>query len=187
MGEIFNHALKRINAIDWDKIGISVKASNGMLVREYLRRATLFIHSLSLKSNYPFFSAAEAIGKKPQINIIKSCSVLEILDNKLLRGWCECYLEWAALADEGELTALENQDLYEPLIKLFERGSGKFNIHHGELIIDNAAFPLQETYKSLLNFLFSSCFIESGLAKATPVCITLRRLDFPTNVSVQTI
>lgn len=149
MSERVNNAIERINKIKWDNIKSSGRASNGVLVREYLRRATLFIHSVGVMVKYPFFNAAKAIGKEPITDIVKVCPLIEKLDNALYKGLCQSYIEWSALADEGEPTAIEYQDLYEPLIKLFERGGGRFSIHHGELIIDSAAYPLNYWYNNV--------------------------------------
>lgn len=149
IGKRFINAIARINSIDWNNIKSSEKISNAILVREYLRRATSFIYSVQVSVKYPFFSAAKAIGKELVIDIGRLCPILENPDNSLYRGLCQFFLEWCTLADAGDSIAIEHEDLYEPIVKLFERGGGRFCIHHGELIIDSAAFPLKYWYSNI--------------------------------------
>ncbi|ASA25954.1 hypothetical protein [Paenibacillus donghaensis] len=48
---------------------------------------------------------------------------------------------WFALLDSGVLNAIKHHDIYEPIIKLFERGGGQISIHHHELVGGFGAFP----------------------------------------------
>lgn len=50
------------------------------------------------------------------------------------------YLRWCSLLDRGNLIALQFPDIYEPMIKLFERGGGQINTHHHELVGGFGAF-----------------------------------------------
>jgi hypothetical protein len=49
-------------------------------------------------------------------------------------------LEWAYLIDQELPIAIQFQDLYDPIIKLFERG-GRIQYHHHELICGRYAWP----------------------------------------------
>lgn len=145
MNKRFNEAVKRVSAIDWNTVGYAFqRESNVALAKEFLRRAALIIKEYNLDVKFPFFSAAKAIGKSQQIDIEKVCSQINTLNNTFLRRACECYIEWASLTDEGEPAAMKFPDLYEPLIKLFERG-GSIGIHHGEVIVGKFAFPLKNS------------------------------------------
>lgn len=60
-------------------------------------------------------------------------------------GWtiiklCECYLEWSYLVDVKNEIAIKYNNLYEPIIKLFERG-GKISYHKNELICGKIGWP----------------------------------------------
>ena len=121
-----------------------------LLVKEYFRRAIIFIDTLELDIKTPYFSAANAIGKDIQIDFENGYPQIESIDNAFFRAICEYYVKWAALIDNGEPVAEQFQDLYEPLIKLFERG-GKLGKHHGDFIVGIYAFPVSYWRSMALN------------------------------------
>jgi hypothetical protein len=141
MDKRYNEVVYRISRINWRNIGLVEKKSNVALAKEYIRRAALLVKTYSLNVKFPFYSAAQAIGKSQQIDIVGICPQLENLDNAFVKRFCECYLEWAFLTDTKEPAAIQFCDLYEPLIKLFERG-GTIGLHHGEVVVGRYAFPL---------------------------------------------
>ncbi|WPC43903.1 hypothetical protein [Clostridium sp. JS66] len=91
--------------------------------------------------NLAVFSAAQIINASiPE-------DIHALIDDKDLvkYGWtmaslCQYYLEWSYLIDMKNEVAIEYSDLYEPIIKLFERG-GKISYHQNELICGGVGWP----------------------------------------------
>ena len=122
MSKYFDKLVKRLSEIDWQNIRDDGKISNLILVKEYLRRAALFIGTCPINARLPYIDAAKSYGKDLEIDLTNTCPQLDNLSNTFLRQTCICCLKWAILADKGEPIAIQFHDLYEPLIKLFERG-----------------------------------------------------------------
>ncbi|AKG36438.1 hypothetical protein [Paenibacillus durus] len=142
MGEILNQAIERLSSIHFESIGDKLRESHHILISEYFRRANAFIDTLSVPvDKYPIFSVASVLGKTLHVDISKVYPKLEEVNNLYIKALCYCYLEISALADEGVSEALKYVDLYDPMIKLFERG-GSFSIRQGEMVVGTSAYPL---------------------------------------------
>ena len=140
MEKQFEKAIERLKKINWENIGNDQRISNALLVQEYLRRAAVFAKTYSLDGMLIHLDAAQACGKDIQLDLIKLFSNSLLLNNTFYKMIVTFYLKWAILCDKEELAALKFCDLYEPLIKLFERG-GTFRLHHGDIIVSNCAIP----------------------------------------------
>jgi len=141
-------AVERISSIDFDNIRKQDYASHQLLVQEFLRRATLVIneYSITLKTlRYPYISANDVIDRELDVDVFKWCPKLEEIQNGTIKYMCRFYLQWSVLIDQGLPVALEHKDLYEPLIKLLERG-GSFTIRQNSMIVGEADFHLS-TYR----------------------------------------
>ncbi|WP_141694974.1 hypothetical protein [Paenibacillus kribbensis] len=142
MGRILNQAVERLSSIHFESLGDQVCDSHHILISEYFRRVNAFIESSSVAVNkYPIFSIASVLGKTVSLDVSKVCPKLEELENIYIKALSYCYLEISALADEGVKEALDHIDLYEPMIKFFERG-GSFYIRQGEILVGRSAYPL---------------------------------------------
>ena len=143
MGDLLNIALERLSTIQFENIDDEIKESHHVLIREYLRRVNVFLDNLEIDvDKYPIISISKALGKSIDSNIFKICPKLDKINNLYIRAICYCYLEISQLADEGVDEAVDYIDLYEPMIKFFERG-GTFWIRQGELIVGKSAYPLR--------------------------------------------
>lgn len=142
MEDLLSIALKRLSTIQFENIDDKIKESHHVLIREYLRRINSFLDNLVIIADkYPIFSISKALGKSFDSNIFKLCPKLDKLNNLYIQAICYCYLEISQLADEGVDEAKDYIDLFEPMIKFFERG-GVFWIRQGELIVGKSAYPL---------------------------------------------
>ncbi|PYE42102.1 hypothetical protein HUB98_07180 [Paenibacillus barcinonensis] len=137
-----NQAIKRISAIDWSIIGNKQARSHVHLSKEYLRRASLFLEYYPGPCRYPFIVISNSI-TKPQVNV-DDLQILKEIDNSYVREIAKSYLELNALMDEGNQIAIDNKDLLEPAIKLYERG-GHFFIRGGYLNVAGATDLLSLT------------------------------------------
>ncbi|RJG21441.1 hypothetical protein [Paenibacillus thiaminolyticus] len=100
------------------------RPSHAVLLYEFLRRGSLFYDYINRDSSRPaVFSAAEMCNIKLPIDIYEICDELnQIKDECLVKSTCKNYLEWAYLVGENIPVALNFQELYIPIIKLFYRG-----------------------------------------------------------------
>jgi len=131
----FNQAIKRISAIDWSCIGNKQARSHVHLSKEYLRRASIFFQYHPSPCRYPFIIISNSITKS-QVSV-DELQILKEIDNSYVREIATSYLELNALIDEENQIAIDNKDLFEPAIKLYERG-GHFFIRAGYLNVAGA-------------------------------------------------
>lgn len=147
MGQHFEAARKRIGKIDWEFEDI-YRPSHAKLVSEFFRRGKIFLDEMDSNKKPVVFRAAQVAGIDLPVNIKETS--LELNQRKI--GWlaeyfCTFYLEWQYLVDQRIPEALQYQDLYDPIIKLYERG-GRIHFHHHELICGNYGFARTLSYVS---------------------------------------
>ncbi|MCK6076723.1 hypothetical protein [Paenibacillus silvae] len=141
-----NHKLakgiERLSAISVQSNTHSHQKSHHVLIKEYLRRVNVFLDKLNVfPDRYPLFSFAKLIGRKIDANVYRACPELDTLNNSYMKAICYSYLEVCELIDQGVDDAIQYADLYDPMLKFFERG-GSFTIRKGELVLGDAAYPL---------------------------------------------
>nr|WP_244878786.1 hypothetical protein [Paenibacillus lautus] len=143
-----NQAIKRISVIDWGSLGEKETMSQSYLCREYLRRATKFLRDYPGTCVPPFIMISNSI-TEPQENI-EMIEILNEINNSYHRALVTSYLELCALIDEKNPIAIDNKDLFEPAIKLYERGGffyrreGYIYINGSSIIIADVAWDEQE-------------------------------------------
>ncbi|WP_223275695.1 hypothetical protein [Paenibacillus elgii] len=130
----------------------SEKKSSELLIAEFLRRGSLFLENSSSEFGL-FFSPAKVLDVNLDLeNVITSIFYEPGKPNLLCKTICLRYLEWVSLVEKGKIMSNEYQDVYEPLIKYFERG-GTLRIDQG-IYLDYGfgAFPIdnwRERYSKL--------------------------------------
>lgn len=154
-----NMAIERISSINWSEVGKRNSNSHIQLVREYLRRASIFHNNYPGKCLYPFLMISNSI-TSPKTNI-EEIQILYEVNNSYHRALVTSYLELNALIDEGNQVAIDNKDLFEPVIKLYERG-GIFYRGEGGINVNGSSFPFT---------------IWANLVEIEPVDITDATLD----------
>ncbi|EPY11656.1 hypothetical protein SAMN04488689_107158 [Paenibacillus sp. cl6col] len=151
MIDFMEKATTRISKIAWGTSETKKKSSE-LLITEYLRRSALFLEGYSFESG-PFFSPAKVVGSNLDLeDIIAGIFFESGRPNLLCKTICLRYLEWVSLVEEGKIISDEYQDIYEPLIKYFERG-GTLRLDQG-IYLDYGfgAFPIdnwRERYSKL--------------------------------------
>lgn len=137
-----NKAIERLSSISFEDIETKSKESYHVLIKEYFRRANLFLDAMDTSiDRYPIISFAKILGKSVDEKVYQACPNLGTLKNPYIKAICYCYLEISDLADQAVNEAMEYIDLYEPIIKFFERG-GSFTIRQGEMLVGSSAYPL---------------------------------------------
>lgn len=147
----FNQAILRINNIKWDELGIKASKEEADLGYEFLRRLAKFFKEESIKPIRPLFAdIAKLLGDtEEEISISDYCNpkVVNFLGQDLYRkNIIQYYIHLSKYADKN-LHAVKYISVYEPLIKLLEKG-GMYVLRLNELEIVNAAYyPLSEWYE----------------------------------------
>lgn len=136
-----DQAIKRISRIDWSSLGEKETMSQSYLCREYLRRATKFLKEYPGTCVPPFIMISNSISE-PQENI-DMLDILKKINNSYHRALVMSYLELCALIDEKNPIAINNKDLFEPAIKLYERG-GFFYRREGFVYINGSSFIIAD-------------------------------------------
>ncbi|MGA8942086.1 MAG: hypothetical protein WB502_05125, partial [Thermoactinomyces sp.] len=142
MGKYFEVARSRIKNINWDYLD-RFRPSHSMLVAEFIRRGNLFLDYIHYNpdNRRAVFSAAQKLEIDLPIDIEETCIELKQIKLATTRALCTFYLEWAYLVDKGEPIAVKFKDLYDPIIKLYEKG-GIISYHHNELICGHYGFAV---------------------------------------------
>ncbi|MFF0829892.1 hypothetical protein ACFYU8_23730 [Brevibacillus sp. NPDC003359] len=140
------HAQNRISSINF-MLEESERKSHLILANEFLKRAAYFerFSYLDLSLESPFVNVAEALGYSPTLSIEKICPTIPSIQNEIIKSICIQYLELSALVDQDVQRARKYYNLYEPVIKLFERG-GKIDIVDNKIVVGSTTVPLSDWY-----------------------------------------
>ncbi|NQX64628.1 hypothetical protein HQN90_00670 [Paenibacillus alba] len=157
MNDFYNNAVKRINNIDpsiYSKVTMknwkSFRSkgeyrSDAVLIGEHFRRVGELLQYISKNSTHFIISLAELITN--DVMEFNSEKFEELFPNikececYLISRICLCYVHWSILLDSDEPISKKYPDMYEPLIKLIERGGGQMSLHHGEIDGGFGGFP----------------------------------------------
>lgn len=141
MNKEFLKACERVSNIDFDNIKVSDRKSDLYLLMEYARRVSILkiTHAELEIENVILFNSERIFNITSLPDVNENCKGLYNIKNSIIRFLCVSYLQYIYILGEGNQIAKEFDDLFEPLIKLFERG-GMFNRHHGEYIIGGGAW-----------------------------------------------
>ena len=140
MGKFFEAARSRIRMINWDYEDV-YRPSHELLLKEYIRRGNQFLDFINKNPDrrIAVFSASDAIDANLPIDIEEYCTELNEIYGTAY-SVCTFYLEWAYLLDQEEPVALKFYDLYEPIIKLYERG-GRISYRENFLMCGSSEWP----------------------------------------------
>lgn len=137
-------AIQRIKAIPPLYSSHTKSPIDADLAREYLRRVALMAKSLPGWDGGPFFNTSEVTANDldPQvITEIDAAVTADTQPNGYVRRLCIDYIKWQAYVEVADPVACLYPDIFEPLLRLFERGQS-FGIRHGELVVGSFAIPL---------------------------------------------
>lgn len=141
MGQYFETARRRIRHINW-KFEDKFRPSHEVLAREWFRRINKFFDECKFrpKGRRAMFDILDYVGVDLPIDISKTGTELDRIKGPAY-FISTMYLGWSYLVDQEELLALQFHDLYEPILKMYERG-GVIYRHHQDLIFGNTPFLL---------------------------------------------
>ncbi|WP_238558034.1 hypothetical protein [Paenibacillus shenyangensis] len=136
--------VKRVHEIDWN-IARDPKQSHSVLLAEYLRRMAVFANTgFAIQS--PLESPLKILNIENNDLLVEVSTVVEEslpnINNPIHYKICRNYLELAYIIEKGFSKALKVANMYEPIIKFFERG-GKLRFDSDKaLSCGSAAFVL---------------------------------------------
>ncbi|WP_231905071.1 MULTISPECIES: hypothetical protein [Streptomycetaceae] len=130
--------LERLFVIDWrdSKNSIQHNVSRAKLMREYLRRAALWVNELGGTDRWPFFDIAGRIAPSVRTNPDLAARLERYIEENVggisTEDALRAILRWATLRDVHKGQLPYPNDPFEPLLVMYERG--------GEVVADEARF-----------------------------------------------
>ncbi|SEK82788.1 hypothetical protein [Paenibacillus sp. OK003] len=152
---LLENAVSKLNSINWGSVGTVISEEDANLGYEFLRRMAQFYKVEQLKPMPPAFTnVAKLLGdQEEELDISAYCSsdaVAYLNQNSYVKRIFEYYLQLANYSEERPGIS-QYLEIYEPLIKLFERG-GAFTIKPLSLeIIKVSHFPLNNWYEKFVD------------------------------------
>ena len=137
----YSQAIERISVIDWSRLGEEETVSQSYLCREYLRRAAKFLKDYPGTCVPPFIMISNSITEPKEK--VETIEVLNNISHSYHKILVTSYLELRALIDDKNPIAMDNKDLFEPAIKLYERG-GFFYRREGYVYINGNSFLIAD-------------------------------------------
>ena len=138
-----DRTIERIKAINWEPNNFRA-ASHIALLKEYLRRASLWAKALDCTDKWPFFDVADQIDPSLRADEAKVEALKRHLApfpvSRTIRRMCEWFVHWAVVKNSPEVTKIALPDPYDPLILLYERG-GDFYFEQGFFHFSVGCFP----------------------------------------------
>lgn len=128
--------MTRLTAINWTdyEAGDRHAVSRTLLMREFLRRAALWVEHLGGSDRWPFLDIAERIDPSVRADEKIIEQLEEFMSDHVpeynARRVCRAAVHWATLRESTHLELPDLDDPYEPLIMLYERG-GVFFVENG--------------------------------------------------------
>jgi len=146
-----NKVTSRINQINWNEVHTKENEEYSKLGIEFLRRLAIFFREESVRPTHPMIAnIAKILGDvEKEIKILDFCSkeASDFLTKEVYFGKVfEYYIQLARYADINPIYS-KYLSIYEPLIRIAERG-GFFVLKPHELDIINVSYiPLGNWYE----------------------------------------
>ena len=151
-------AVTRINKINWDNIGKLGDGLDGDLAYEYLRRTAKFYEKSLIKPYPPFYlDVVKVLGYKfgeelfdmDRSRLLPDHSIKNLSVTLMMLEIVKGYLKLSKFLDENPCYT-EYLEIYDPLIRILERG-GRFQYKDGGIMVQNSGlFPLYGWYEKFL-------------------------------------
>ncbi len=144
MKDTMHPAASRVLAIPTLEKDAPATAGEAQLVRDYLENVRRLARAAGGWSRGPFFAPEELFPRElapEHRRILADVHTWLVQPNPDVARICMDAVKWAGYADEGEALAVAHADLFEPLLRLFERGFG-LHLRQGEAMLKGASVPL---------------------------------------------
>ncbi len=144
--------IQRIEKVVSNGLKLGRRRSDAMLLNEYMRRLSRLEQHTHIQVSGLFFDPLELSGAS-EVRLkqerLALATLTEAVGNRLWARLLQNYVLWTILVRQGNIVAAAEPDLFEPLMRMFERGSA-FIQHHGEAQFEKHAVPLQTWRHSAL-------------------------------------
>ncbi len=123
-------SIKRLKKLDWEKgHDFEKQDSYKLLIREWLRRMTLWGKSLNATNKWPFINVVDKIFGEGNIKDYSDPLIVEMSSFLSAKGIgaraisvCIWYILWSEVKDRSEISQFNLPEPYEPVIVYFELG-----------------------------------------------------------------
>ncbi|MCX4745566.1 hypothetical protein OG455_08520 [Kitasatospora sp. NBC_01287] len=135
-GERARLMIDRIKAVDWraHNEALARSGSRAALMREYFRRAALWLEVHGEPKWWPFFDLAAVVDPSFRADPALTAEIEEYVDDTAGSAYATdisvAAVHWAALLDTAGHQLPDLPDPFEPLIRVYERG-GVFRLENG--------------------------------------------------------
>ncbi|MCP1225523.1 hypothetical protein [Sebaldella sp. S0638] len=149
----FKNAINRINNVNWNNFMKLGTKEDNLLVYEYLRRLAEFYDEKGITPFGSLYFNAVNPGKECEIDL-KLILEMEVVENlkysHMMRNMISCYLELAKYSDEKPEYS-KYLEIYDPLIRILERGGDILYRDGGLMVRNGSIFSLSGWYEFFKN------------------------------------
>ena len=144
-------AIERLNNIDWNNIGENGHKEDMGLGVDFIRKMAVFCNKNNITPTLPFMTDLASFFADCAIedDVLNKCNddVRNIIENpSLTTSIVTFYLKAAVLSDRDIMYAA-CMDVYEPMIRLFEKGGSFVYRERGMSFINSGLIPLANWFK----------------------------------------
>jgi len=144
MYESFANAAEKIRVLCTLPVRLGWRISDGILLKEYVRRLARLEEDASVRVSSIFFNPEDL----PRIDVAQLSSCREALrpltvdlENAYVVKLLQNYVLWNVMGESGHWMVALQPDLFAPILKMVARGA-VFMMHHGEAAFDGFSVPL---------------------------------------------
>ncbi|WP_405501371.1 hypothetical protein [Streptomyces anulatus] len=139
--------MERLCAVKWERewgdvFGKSI--SRRLLMREYLRRSALWAKKYSAENVWPFFDVTGYMDPEFRLSLSTAHKLEEFLRARMsedVKATCRSAVRLAELRlHDSAIETADLPDLYEPLVRLYERGGEFMTDNSGALDLTGVSF-----------------------------------------------
>lgn len=145
-------AIERLNKIDWKNIGQSGQEKDMELGIEFIVKMAVFCNEKGITPSMPFMTDVSSFLEDCVLSeeILNKCNsdVRNIIENPTMSTLIvEYYIKASVLADSN-IKYVDCMDVYEPIIKLFEKGGNFVYRERGMSFINSGLIPLNDWFEN---------------------------------------
>lgn len=149
------NAIERLNNIDWNNIGENGQEKDMELGIEFLAKMEKFCNeniitpTLPFMTDLPSFLGNYVLGEE----ILNKCNsdLRNIIDNPTVSTVIVKYYIGASVLADSNVKYVACMDVYEPIIRLFEKGGNFVYRERGMSFINSGLLPLANWLKNFKN------------------------------------
>lgn len=148
-------AIERLNKIDWKNIGQGGQEKDMELGIEFIAKMAVFCNENGITPSIPFMTDLSSFLEDCVLSeeILSKCNsdVRNIIENPTMSTSIVKYYIKASVLADSDIKYVDCMNVYEPIIKLFEKGGNFVYRERGMSFINSGLIPLTnwlENYKN---------------------------------------